>query len=131
MESEYIALSQGMRELVVMRTLFDEIINILKLDSKSPTRLSRVFEDNEACHKLASSSMPKMTPRLKHIAVKYHWFREYLAKLQVKILSIDTKLQLAGIFTKELVQKEFGSKRKWCVDSEKLLIMQQHQYGVV
>ena len=49
MESDYIALSQGMRELVAMRTLFDEIINILKLDSKSPTHLSRVFEDNEAC----------------------------------------------------------------------------------
>ena len=74
--------------------------------------LSRVFEDNEACQKLASSSMPKMTPRLKYIAVKYHWFREYLAKLQIEILLIGTKLQLADIFTKWLVQKDFESKRK-------------------
>ena len=69
-------------------------------------------EDNEACQKLAGSSMPKMTPRSKHIAVKYHWFREYLDKLQIEVLSIDTKSQLADIFTKGLVQKEFKSKRK-------------------
>ena len=111
MESKYIALSQGMRELVSMRTLFDKILDILKLESKSPTRLSRVFEDNEACRKLANSAMPKMTPRSKHIAVKYHWFREYLSKLQIEILSIDTKSQLADIFTKGLVQKEFEMKR--------------------
>ena len=74
MESEYIALSQGMRELVSMRTLFDEIIEILKLQTSSITRLSRVFEDNESCLKLASSLLPKMTPRSKHITVKYHWF---------------------------------------------------------
>ena len=65
MESEYIALSQGMRELVSMRTLFDGIIEILKLQTSSTTRLSRVFEDNESCRKLASSSLPKMTPRSK------------------------------------------------------------------
>ena len=111
MESEYIALSHGMRELVAMRALFDELIVMMKLDDSSTTRLSRVFEDNEACRKLASSSMPKMTPRSKHIAVKYHWFREYLDKLNVEILSIDTKEQLADIFTKGLVQKEFQSKR--------------------
>ena len=62
MESEYIALSQGMRELVSMRTLFDEIIKILKLQTPSTTRLSRVFKDSKSCQKLASSSLPKMTP---------------------------------------------------------------------
>ena len=104
MESEYIALSQGMRELVGLRMLFDKIIFILRLES-APTRLSRVFEDNEACQKLSGSSMPKMTSHPKHIAVKYHWFREYLDKLQIEVLSIDTKSQLADIFTKGLVQK--------------------------
>lgn len=112
MESKYIALSQGMRELVSMRTLFDEIIKILKLQTPLTTRLSRVFEDNKSCQKLVSSSLPKMTPRSKHVAVKYHWFREYLAILNVEILSIDTKLQLTDIYTKGLVQKEFENKRK-------------------
>ena len=71
-ESKYIALSLGMRELAAVRFLFNELIAIMKLESASTTELSRVFEDNEACRKLASSTMPKMTPRSKHITVKYH-----------------------------------------------------------
>ena len=112
MESEYIALSQGMRELVSMRSLFDEVSRNLQINTASTTRLSRVFEDNEACRKLASSTMPKLTPRSKHIAVKYHWFREHLEALNIEILPIDTKEQLADIFTKGLTQKEFESKRR-------------------
>ena len=92
--------------------MFDELIEVMKLQSASTTRLSRVFEDNEACRKLASSTMPKMTPRSKHIAVKYHWFRLYIERLNIEIISIDTKEQLADIFTKGLTQKEFQDKRK-------------------
>ena len=74
MENEYIALSQGMRELVAIRALFEEMEEQWKLSMNTSTRLSRVFQDNEGCQKLASSSMPKITPWSKHIAVKYHWF---------------------------------------------------------
>ena len=49
--------------------------------------------------------MPKMKLCSKNMMVDYHWFREYLAKLQVEILSIDTKSQLADIFNKGLVPK--------------------------
>ena len=112
MESEYIALSQGMRELVSMRSLFDEVSRNLQIDTASTTRLSRVFEDNKACRKLASSIMPKLTPRSKHIAVKYHWFREHLEALNIEILPIDTKEQLTDIFTKGLTQKEFENKQR-------------------
>ena len=95
-----------MRELVAVHSLFDELIDVMKLELASTTRLSRVFEDNEACRRLASSTILKMTPRSKHIAVKYHWFREYLERLNVEFLSIDTKAQLVDIFTKGLVQKK-------------------------
>ena len=67
--------------------------------------LSRVFEDNEACRILASSEMPKMTPRSKHIAVKYHWFLSKLNSLNGKILAIDTSVQLVDIFIHS-VEKE-------------------------
>ena len=112
MESEYIALSLAMRELVGMRALFDEVKEMLDLPGETQTNLSRVFEDNEACLRLASSTMPKLTPRSKHIAVKYHWFWEKLEPLNIVILSIDTKSQLADIFTKGLTPKEFEEKRK-------------------
>ena len=50
--------------------------------------------------------------KTKHIAVKYHWFREKLEELNVVILRVDTKEQLADIFTKGLTFKEFATKRK-------------------
>ena len=112
MESEYIPLSTSMRELVFMRTLFDEVQGMLDLKQECKTTLSRVFEDNNACRKLASSTMPKMTPRSKHIAIKYHWFREKMEELNIEILRIDTKKQLADIFTKGLPPKEFETKKK-------------------
>ena len=65
-------MSLAIRELVGMRALFDEVKLILDLPGETQKNLSRVFEDNEACRKLASSTMPKLTPRSKHIAVKYH-----------------------------------------------------------
>ena len=112
MESEYIALSMSMRELVFMWALFDKVREFLKLPGTLSTTLSRVFEDNEGARILASSEMPKMTPRSKNIAVKYHWFRSKLNFLNVKILKIDTAIQLADIFTKGLVKAEFVRKRK-------------------
>ena len=112
MESEYIALSLAMRELVVMQTIFDEVKEILQLPGETKTTISREFEDNEAARKLASPTMPKLTPRSKHIAVTFHWIREKLEPLNIVILSIDTKDQLGDIFTKGLTQKEFESKRK-------------------
>ena len=110
MESEYIALSMSMRDLVSIKELMYEVGTMLGVETSKLT-LSRVFEDNDACRKLAFSTMPKMTPRSKHIAVKYHWFREKLDELNIEILRVDTKEQLADIFTKGLVQKEFESKR--------------------
>ena len=95
-----------------MQALFDEVREFLKLPGTPSTTLSRVFEDNEGARILASSEMPKMTPRSKHIAVKYHWFRSKLNFLNIKILKIDTVIQLADIFTKGLMKAEFVRKRK-------------------
>ena len=112
MESKYIELSTSMRDLVSMRALFEEVQEILSLGSEAKTTLSRVFEDNDACRKIASSTMPKLTPPSKHIAVKYHWFREKLEEMNMQVLRVDTKPQLADIFTKRLTFREFESKRK-------------------
>ena len=56
--------------------------------------------------------MPKLTPQSKHNVVKYHWFQEKLEEMNIQILQVDTKLQLADIFTKGLTFKEFADKRK-------------------
>ena len=59
--------------------------------------------------------MPKVTPRSKHFGVKYHWFREKVDGKTIQILPIDTKEQIADIFTKGLKKAEFENKRKLLV----------------
>jgi hypothetical protein len=61
---------------------------------------STVFEDNDACLKFAQ--MPRLTPRTKHIGIPYHWFREQVESLQIRLERVDTKNQLADQFTKGL-----------------------------
>ena len=51
-----------------------------------------------------------MTNRLKHIAIKYHWFREYVGKAWT-VHPIASKDQLADIFTKGLTLATFEALR--------------------
>jgi hypothetical protein len=115
-EAEYIALSQAMRELLPMRTLLQEVGQGLKLDFAQPAIVhSTVFEDNNGALSLATS--PKITPRTKHIAIKYHHFRTSVGRDKgIEILKINTDVrQKADIFTKGLAQDKFEALRKLLV----------------
>ena len=113
MESEHICLSQSMRVLIPLCMLLQEVTNALHLnqDPKSLIK-STVFEDNQACLALATSDPPKMTPRSKSIAVKYHWFREHLIPGVLEVKPIDTNDQAADIFTKPLPPQQFEKLRQ-------------------
>jgi hypothetical protein len=77
MEAEYIALSQAMRDLIPLRELIKEVAHSLGKDRNFTTRTySKVLEDNNGALTLAN--VPRMTPRSKHIAVKYHFFRSHV-----------------------------------------------------
>jgi hypothetical protein len=131
MESEYIALSQSMRDLIPIREILKEILEVVFdraddvkytthsrafediKDGNQDTPLipkSKVYEDNEACLKFAR--MAKLSPRTKHIGVPYHWFRTKVESLEIEILPIDTNDQLADQFTKGLVYDKFVRARK-------------------
>ena len=114
MMAEYIALSTGMRELLPTIDLFREICDHLKIERTEESKVVRAFEDNEGALKLAVKEMPRYTPQSKHFGVKYHWFRSKLNNpdYNIKILPIDTSLQLADIFTKGLGKVEFQKKRR-------------------
>ena len=71
-----------------------------------------VWEDNEAALKHAGTSLPKMTPRTKHIGVKYHWFKSHVKVGEIEIFQISTFNQKADIFTKGLNSTEFTHKRR-------------------
>jgi len=113
MESEYIALSQALRVLLPLRQLLQEVSQTLGLSIHSNSLIqSTIFEDNQACYQLATSDPPRMTPRSKSIAIKYHWFREHLRPGEVEIKPIPSQQQLADIFTKPLSPVNFERLRK-------------------
>jgi hypothetical protein len=105
MEAEYIALSQSARDLLPMRGLLHELSAATKLVVGSTMAHSTIFEDNKGCVELANA--PKMHPRTRHIALKYHHFRSHVEKGNLSIRWIDTKHQLADIFTKPLAASSF------------------------
>jgi hypothetical protein len=112
LEAEYIALSQAMRELLPMRELLQEVGTNLNLDFADPVILhSTVFEDNNGA--LGMAKAPKITPRTKHIATKYHFFRDKIGlEKGIEISRIDTNDQKADMFTKGLPKETFQKLRK-------------------
>jgi len=72
--------------------------------------ITQVFEDNRSAIAIAEAN--KFTPRTKHIALKYHHFRNYVKNKAIQIFPIDTKEQTADIFTKPLEDSIFPYLRK-------------------
>jgi hypothetical protein len=54
----------------------------------------------------------RMTPRFKHYAVKYHWFREQISPRNVQLVKIATEDQLGDVFTKGPDKTSFKRLRK-------------------
>ena len=105
LESEYIALSTALRELIPLKTILQELCDNFKLEPFSFVTHTTVFEDNNGYLHLAMTQA--MTPRTKHIAIVYHWFRSHINKT-ITVVKVDTKLQIADIFTKPLPFEDFG-----------------------
>jgi hypothetical protein len=109
---EYVAFSMAMREVLPMRALLQEIGSKLGLAflQKSLIR-STVFEDNMGC--LSLVNVPKMSPRNKYIALKYHFFRSQIGESKGIVAKyVNTKEQKADIFTKGLPEAQFQHIRK-------------------
>ena len=111
-EAEYVALSQSMRDLLPMKSLLSELIKMIGAYNNDlrVTTKSTVFEDNNGARILATS--PKMTPRSKHIAVKYHFFQSKVDSGEVEVVRVDTTQQKADIFTKGLAPESFENVRR-------------------
>lgn len=106
MESEYVALSTAMRDVLPMRRLVIAVAKaITGEDQVESIAHSDVFEDNNGALTLAT--IPRMTPRSKHYGTKYHFFRQHVQNGELKIHKIDTKEQLADIMTKGLPRETF------------------------
>jgi len=106
-EAKYIALSQSTRDLIPVHELLHELSQATKLIVGSTITHSTIFEDKKGCVELVKA--PRMCPRTRHIAFKYHHFRSQVANGNKSISWIDTQHQLADIFTKLLASSSFLS----------------------
>lgn len=76
LEAEYIALAQGMQKFVHMRRFYDEMLVKFNIkDSSDSVIPSKIFEDNNGCIQMIQD--PKMSLRTKHIAIKYHFYKQF------------------------------------------------------
>ena len=99
-----------MTELIPLKRILAKLNDVFKFKMEGALAKSTVFEDNASAVQLAT--MPKMTPRSKHIALHYHFFREHVADGKVEVKHVSTDLQIADIFTKGLGDTKFEKLRK-------------------
>ena len=113
MESEYISLSMAMRSLVYLRGLLFEVNAVfdLKLGDRI-SKMSTVFEDNTPALTLANTDPPRMTPRSKSLAVKYHWFCSKLSPTTIVVTYVPSGDNVADILTKPLPLDAFTKHRR-------------------
>ncbi|KMQ87021.1 integrase core domain protein [Lasius niger] len=100
-EAEYVAASEGTKELIWLRCLLNEVTNI----SYTPTLLV----DNVGAIKLAKN--PEFHKRTKHAEVKYHFVREKYQEGAVCIEHANTEDIIADIMTKPLGRQKFEKFR--------------------
>ena len=87
--------------------------SILNIQGDTPTLLRSltknpvtVYEENQGAIALTVST--KMRPHTNHIVIKYHNFWSFITNGDVYIKRVDTKEQIADIFTKPLDSELFG-----------------------
>jgi hypothetical protein len=113
MEAEYIALSTACRDLFPLMDKLTELTNVLNLPFvPGPNIHVRIYEDNAGALILGKLEPRRMTPRSKHYAVKYHWFREHLIPQNIELVKIATENQLSDIFTKGLGTTKYNNVQK-------------------
>ena len=110
-EAEYIALSTALREVIAIIQLLKELENKgFAIHKTTPKIVCRTFEDNMSCLKIATDH--KSRPRTKHMSIRLHHFRSYVANKTINIQYISTKEQTADMFTKPLPKPQFEKLRK-------------------
>ena len=113
MEAEYIALSTACKDLFPLIDLIQELGGCVGLDINKTANLhTRIHKDNAGTLTLGKLKPRWMTPRIKHYAIKYHWFREHLGPRNIDLIKIDSSEQLGDIFTKGLGRVKFEYLRK-------------------
>ena len=57
------------------------------------------------------SKNPVLHSRTKHIEIRHHFIRDHIEKGDVELIHVDTRLQVADIFTKPLSTFQHNEQR--------------------
>ena len=103
-ESEYTGMSYGLREVIPITELMNEMKKHAFPVSTTPPKVRcRVFEDNSGALEMATTH--KYRPRTKHLNVKLHHFRDYVTRGEITIHPVDSAMQQADYLTKPVNHK--------------------------
>jgi hypothetical protein len=112
MEAEYVALSTSCKDLFPLLDLIRELSSAVNLPMDKHSNMHiKIHEDNVGALTLGKLEPRRMTPRSKHYAIKYHWFREQIGPRNIELIKVDTTNQLGDIFTKGLGATAFQRLR--------------------
>lgn len=92
-EAEYLAATHAAKQILWHRSLFDE------LEIPQP-KTSILFSDNQAA--MSISHHPEFHARTKHIDIAHHFLRDLVEEGTIEIIYIQTRENLADVFTKGL-----------------------------
>nr|CAH65957.1 OSIGBa0113D21.2 [Oryza sativa] len=100
-ESEYVAAASCCSQILwLLSTLKDYGLTFEKV---------HLFCDNTSAINIAKN--PVQHSRTKHIDIRFHFLRDHVEKGDVELQFLDTKLQIADIFTKPLDSNRFAFLR--------------------
>lgn len=101
-ESEYVAASNAVKELVWFKRMLNEL---------SPNEVMDcvLYVDNQSAIRLIKN--PEFHKRSKHIDVRYHFIREKFQDGDFQLEYVPTKDQIADVFTKALPKERFQTLR--------------------
>lgn len=102
MEAEYIALFEGVKEAIWLKSLLTSI-------DIGFSKAIVIYEDNQGCISIAKN--PTHHKRSKHIDIKYHFTRDMIQKGYVTLKYLPTGEQLADVFTKTVTASKLMATR--------------------
>lgn len=91
-EAEYIGISECCKEAIYLRNLQSEITNTMYS--------VLVYNDNQSAQKLLTSN--SFHNRSKHVDIRYHFCKEYIANKTIKVEYMPTEQMPADLLTKSL-----------------------------
>jgi hypothetical protein len=115
MEAEYVAMSSACKDLFPVVDVIRELSKAVGLGDDFDTKFHiKVHEDNVGALTLGRLEPGRMTPRSKHYAIKYHWFRErvFNPANRITLHKVESRWQLGDIFTKGLTKDNFERLRR-------------------